>query len=103
MFKGMDSLKTLDITGIDINNAKFLDFLFEGDSQLEKIIGFNFIKADNAISCDSMFSGCSNLKELDLSNFNTKNIESMPKMFYGCSSLKSLDVSKFEVVPPEAD
>ena len=41
------------------------------------------------------FSGCSSLKSLDLSNFNTASITSMWKMFYGCSSLTSLNLSNF--------
>ena len=32
-----------------------------------------------------MFYGCSSLKELNLSNFNTNNVRYMSNMFYGCS------------------
>ena len=32
-----------------------------------------------------MFSGCSSLKELNLSNFNTNNVTNMFGMFYDCS------------------
>ena len=32
-----------------------------------------------------MFYGCSSLKELNISNFNTKNVTFMDDMFYGCS------------------
>ena len=38
------------------------------------------------MSC--MFYGCHSLKNLDLSNFNTKNVTNMNNMFYGCKSLK---------------
>ena len=31
-----------------------------------------------------MFSGCSSLKELNLTNFNTNNVIDMRKMFSGC-------------------
>ena len=34
---------------------------------------------------ESMFSGCSSLKELNLSNFNTNNVTNMVCMFSGCS------------------
>ena len=37
---------------------------------------------------NQIFSGCSSLKELNLSNFNTNNIKYMNSMFKGCSSLK---------------
>ena len=32
-----------------------------------------------------MFSGCSLLKELNLANFNTNNVNDMSYMFEGCS------------------
>ena len=32
-----------------------------------------------------MLSGCSSLKELNLNNFNTNNVNYMEFMFYGCS------------------
>ena len=33
-----------------------------------------------------MFYGCSSLKELNISSFNTSNITNMREMFYGCSN-----------------
>ena len=45
----------------------------------------------------SMFSGCSSLKELNLSNFNTKKVTNMCFMFYRYSSLKELNLSNFNV------
>ena len=42
-----------------------------------------------------MFEGCSSLKELNLSNFNTNNVTNMYSMFHGCSSLKELNISNF--------
>ena len=38
-----------------------------------------------------MFSECSNLKELDLENFDTTKVTDMTHMFYECRSLKNLD------------
>ena len=34
-----------------------------------------------------MFSGCSSLKEINLSNFNTNNFTNMRDMFNGCEKL----------------
>ena len=39
-----------------------------------------------------MFSYCSSLKSINLSSFNTANVNSMGLMFYGCSSLKKENV-----------
>ena len=34
-----------------------------------------------------MFSGCSSLKEINISNFNTNNVTDMSDMFSGCEKL----------------
>ncbi|MCM1233726.1 MAG: BspA family leucine-rich repeat surface protein, partial [Ruminococcus flavefaciens] len=47
-------------------------------------------------SMDSMFSGCSSLESLDLSSLDTSNVSSMGSMFSDCSSLRSLDLSSFD-------
>ena len=44
-----------------------------------------------------MFYGCSSLKKLNLSHFNTMNIHSMSHMFDYCKSLKTLDISNFTI------
>ena len=38
-----------------------------------------------------IFWGCSSLKTLNLSNFNTNNVANMSYMFNRCSSLKELN------------
>ena len=43
----------------------------------------------------SMFDGCSSLKELNLSNFNTNNVTNMKCMFSGCSALEELNLTNF--------
>ena len=43
----------------------------------------------------SMFQECSNLKSLDFTNFDTKNVSNMYFMFNGCSTLTSLDLTNF--------
>ena len=39
-----------------------------------------------------MFSGCSSLTNINLSNFNTQNVTDMGWMFNGCSSLKKENI-----------
>ena len=45
-----------------------------------------------------MFSNCSALTSLDVTNFNTEKVTYMVYMFSGCSKLTSLDASKFNTV-----
>ena len=42
-----------------------------------------------------MFSGCSQLETIDLSNFNTQKVRTMSQLFNNCSSLISLDLNYF--------
>ena len=51
----------------------------------------------NVEDTDHMFNGCSSLTSINLSSFDTSNVLSMEKMFYGCSSLISLDLSSFNI------
>ena len=44
----------------------------------------------------SMFYNCNSLTSLDVSNFNTQNVEKMSYMFSCCEGLNSLDLSKFD-------
>ena len=42
-----------------------------------------------------MFEKCFSLKELNLSNFNTRNVISIRGMFSNCKSLEKLNLSNF--------
>ena len=42
-----------------------------------------------------MFSWCSSLTSLNLSNFNTNKVNDMSEMFRNCSSLTYLNLSNF--------
>ena len=44
---------------------------------------------------NGMFSSCSGLTSLDVSNFNTENVVGMENMFQYCSRLTGLDLSGF--------
>ena len=76
-----------------------------GNKQINVSYKYNLNETNNTIgliwydllnSSDYMFRGCSYITEIDLSNFNTSNIEDMEHMFYGCSSLTSLNLSNFD-------
>ena len=43
-----------------------------------------------------MFSSCSSLKELNLSNFNTNKVINMKYMFKYCMNLETIDISTFK-------
>ena len=68
---------------------------FFGCKDLTTIEGIGYLNTENVTSMRAMFSGCSSLTSLDVSNFKTQNVTSMRAMFSRCRSLTSLDVSKF--------
>jgi surface protein len=43
----------------------------------------------------NMFFGCAKVKQMDLSNLNTDNVENMDDMFCRCSALEELDLSSW--------
>lgn len=54
-----------------------------------------FSNPDKVINMNNLFYECSDLKELDVSGLDTRNVTDMSNMFYGCCKLKELDVSRF--------
>lgn len=71
----------------------------------ESIYAFVFMKPSSITSAkiegiildyNRMFSGCSSLTTLDLSNFDTSNVMYMSRMFSDCFRLTTLDVSHFD-------
>ena len=71
-----------------------MDFMFSGCSNLTTldISNFNTKKVTTMLS---MFTCCYSLTTLKFSNFDTKNVKNMSGMFSSCSNLTTLDVSNF--------
>ncbi len=66
---------------------------FEGLSNLTVISGMKeYLNTSSVKDMRSMFSHCSSLTSLDLSNFNTKNVTDMMWMFLYCSRLQTIFV-----------
>ena len=102
MFSSCKSLETLDISNFDFSNVKEgsyygLNGLFKNCTKLSTIYLPQTVTFKNSgISLNNMFSSCSSLTSLDLSNFDTSNVQYMESMFSSCSSLTSLDLSNFD-------
>ena len=75
-------------------NPKDCSFMFCKCTNLINIDLSSF-DTKNVINLGSMFNGCSNLANIDLSKFNTKNATIMGGMFYNCSKLEKIDLSSF--------
>ena len=46
-------------------------------------------------NCSKMFYDCRNIKNIDLTNFDTSNVTNMQSMFEGCG-ITNIDLSNFD-------
>jgi len=76
-------------------NITSLKCIFSHCSSLTNINLSNF-NTDMITNMSAMFYECSNLTCINLSNFNTKNVTDMWGMFYKCSSLTNINLSNFD-------
>ena len=74
-----------------IRTSRWFDKMFE----LTSIVGIEYLNTRKVKNMNGMFSNCTSLTSLNVSNFNTSNVTSMNSMFYDCSGLISLDLSNF--------
>ena len=89
----------LKIANIDGNKVMYEDKEFTYEQSHLKYIGYgrNIKNPKGNTSCSHMFSKCTSLINLDLSQFDTSNIWSMASMFKNCYVLKELDISNFNI------
>lgn len=82
----------------DINTSEWttMSYMFYNCINLKNLDLSNF-DTSNVINMNAMFSECNNLVSLDLSNFDTSKVTDMSYMFSKCSMLTSLDVSNFNI------
>ena len=67
------------------------------DSEIELTENKIILKFEgDATTCNSMFKGCTNITEIDLSYFTSSNIKNIDNMFEGCKSLNSIKFGNFQ-------
>ena len=72
-------------------------FMFYGCSSLQSI-NLSSFNTTNVNNISYMFCGCSSLQSINLSSFNTTKVKNMSWMFFGCSSLQSINLSSFNTI-----
>lgn len=85
------SIVSADLRGLDVSELKSFYFLFNGCSNLTELNLSNW-NTKSALSFEDMFWQCSKLSTLDLRSFNTDNLLSISAMVCHCRGLKSLNV-----------
>ena len=71
-------------------------------SNLESVIGMEYLNTSEVTCMDYMFHACYKLTSIDLSHFNTTKVTSMSGMFSRCTGLTVLDLSTFNTANVEA-
>lgn len=98
LFGQFHSVRTIDITGWDTSNCKSFTGMFTSCYNLEEIIGIENLQFTENASLQGMFKTCKSLKKLDLSNWDTKNIDDFTSVFYGCTNLEEIiGIENFDV------
>lgn len=91
LFYGCSGLTSVtfdkDRYGISLSGITSAKNMFP--SSLTKVEFKGSVSFASGADISSMFSGCWNLKYLDLSTFDTSNVTNMSSMFSGCSNLGS--------------
>lgn len=99
IFQDFVNLKAIDFGNCFVtSNVTDMSNMFSYCSSLTELDLSNF-DTSNVTNMRGMFDNCGNLTSLDLSNFDTSNVTDMNSMFYYCQSLTSLDISGFETPP----
>ena len=96
MFIGCKNIKKLDLSSFNTKNVINMEGMF-GEYNNISNLDLSSIDVLNPPkdSDKKYYDGCKNLKELNLSSFNTQNVTNMSFMFAGCNNLKELNLSSF--------
>ena len=96
VFSDLPNVTTIDVTNLDVSNARHLGAVFQQDPNLKQIVGLEKWDTSNCVWMSAMFYNDKSLQKLDLSNFITNKVESLGLMFMNCQSLEELNLSNFD-------
>lgn len=79
--------KYIDVTNYDVSHLTSLEGVFANLSLIEQIKGIENWHTHEVKNLNKIFYGCSNLKVLDLSNWDVSNVVTREDAFTGCNFL----------------
>lgn len=99
MFKGFSSITVINnLDRLNVGNVTSFNSMFSGCSAL-KAIDLSSWDTNKVKNTSNMFENCKNLESIgDLSNWSTSLITNMSSMFKSCESLKQLNVSSWTFI-----
>lgn len=95
MFQNLTKLISIDMTNLRTSNTTDMSYMFSGDVLLSNIVFGNNFDTSKVTNMNAMFAMNESLNTLDLSNFNTSEVESMGIMFMD-TGFETLDISNFD-------
>lgn len=92
-FRNCSSLERIDMDAFRNCNITKLSTLFSSDTKLKNITNIGNLDISKAEALRYVFYECSALTQLDLSNWDTRNIQYMISTFSGCNNLTEINCS----------
>ena len=68
------------------------EYMFYKNKNIKSIFFSEIINTTKITNINNMFSGCTSLTSIDISNFNIQNIKDMNSLFFNCYSLESINI-----------
>ena len=93
LFFECSSIVEVDLSKFNSSQVRSMNSMFDSCTSLTSV-NFNGIVTTSVTSMEYMFFGCA-FTSLDLSQFDTSNVNTMSYMFSECTSLTSLNLSSF--------
>ena len=91
-FGGCTSLRSVDVSALDVASVTNFAYCFSGCAKLEKL-DLSGWDASSARDVNHFLSGCASLAELDLTGLRTEGVTDFSYFLYGCKSLEELDLT----------
>ena len=95
LFSDLLYTKHIDLSKADPSNVKVVRCMFEGSGAEDIQLPDNLV-TNKVTDLSGMFQNCTNLKSIDVSDFDTSNVTKMNSMFELCRELTTLDMSNFD-------
>ena len=102
----INGIGTKNIFSSSFNSNNYPKEVYINGNKTNTVTPSNYLNQDNNIieliwnndinDCQCMFYSCSDIIEIDLSEFYTSQVTHMGWMFYGCSSLTSINLNNFD-------
>ena len=94
-FKGFYSLRSADVSKLDMSKCKDVSYMFYECNALGSI-NISTWDTSSFENVSYMLGYCRSLRELDVLGWNVSNITNMEEVFFACSNVRTLDISTWD-------